>query len=266
MREQMIRAVIVDDEVLARRVLKSLLKNKPNIELVGECRSGMEALEIIRQEKPDLVFLDIQMPEMNGFQVIEALNPEEIPEIIFVTAYDQFAVKAFEIHAIDYLLKPFDDERFEKSLERAQLHISQNKENHLKRQLMDFLNQWREKDPSSESAPERIPVKDHDRISFVAIREIDWIEASDQYVTLHCDKKSYLLRETMNELEARLSSKYFFRIHRSSLVNLQSVKELRVNKQGECHAVLRDGSLLKVSRTKRAEFEEALLQTQSSQS
>ena len=112
MKEQLIRVLIVDDEVLARRILKSLLKNRPDIELAGECRSGMEAVEMIQREKPDLVFLDIQMPEMNGFQVIEALKPEEIPEIIFVTAYDQFAVKAFDIHAIDYLLKPFDDERF----------------------------------------------------------------------------------------------------------------------------------------------------------
>lgn len=261
MKEQIIRVLIVDDEVLARRMLKSLLKNKPDIEFAGECRSGMEAVEMIRRESPDLVFLDVQMPEMNGFQVIEALKPEEVPEIIFVTAYDQFAVKAFDIHAIDYLLKPFDDERFEKSLERARLHISQNKQSHLNRQLMDFLSQWREKD--EQVFPERIPVKDHGRISFVAVREIDWIEASDQYVTLHCDKKTYLVRETMNELEGRLSSKYFFRIHRSSLVNLQSVKELRVNKQGECHALLRDGSVLKVSRNKRAELEEALLQTQS---
>jgi two-component system, LytTR family, response regulator len=260
MKEQIIRVLIVDDEVLARRMLKSLLKNKPDIQFVGECRSGMEAVEMIRREAPDLVFLDVQMPEMNGFQVIEALKPEEVPEIIFVTAYDQFAVKAFDIHAIDYLLKPFDDERFEKSLERARLHISQNKQNHLNRQLMDFLSQWREKDEPV--FPERIPVKDHGRISFVAVREIDWIEASDQYVTLHCDKKTFLVRETMNELEGRLSSKYFFRIHRSSLVNLQSVKELRVNKQGECHALLKDGSVLKVSRNKRGELEESLLQTQ----
>jgi two-component system LytT family response regulator len=263
MKEQQIRVLIVDDEVLARRILKSLLKNKPDIEFAGECRSGMEAVEMIRREKPDLVFLDVQMPEMDGFQVIEALKPEEVPEIIFVTAYDQFAVKAFDIHAIDYLLKPFDDERFEKSLERARLHISQNKQNHLNQQLMDFLNQWRDKDQYQHALPERIPVKDHGRISFVAVREIDWIEASDQYVTLHCDKKTYLVRETMNELEARLSSKYFFRIHRSSLVNLQSVKELRVNRQGECHALLRDGASLKVSRNKKAELEEALLQTQS---
>jgi two-component system, LytTR family, response regulator len=263
MKEQVIRVLIVDDEVLARRILKSLLKNRPDIELAGECRSGMEAVEMIRREKPNLVFLDIQMPEMNGFQVIEALKPEEIPEVIFVTAYDQYAVKAFDIHAIDYLLKPFDDERFEKALERARLHISQNNQNRLSRQLIDFLNQWREKDQFQQLPPERIPVKDHGRISFVAVREIDWVEASDQYVTLHCDKKTYLVRETMNELEARLSSKYFFRIHRSSLVNLQSVTELRVNKQGECHAVVKDGSFLKVSRNKRTEFEEALLQTQS---
>ena len=208
MKEQ-IRVLIVDDEVLARRILKSLLKNKPDIELAGECRSGMEAVEMIRREKPDLIFLDVQMPEMNGFQVIEALKPEEIPEIIFVTAYDQFAVKAFDIHAIDYLLKPFDDERFEKSLERARLHISQNKQNGLNLQLIDFLNQWREKDKFEQLPAERIPVKDHGRISFVAVREIDWVEASDQYVTLHCDKKTFLVRETMNKLEGRLSSKYF---------------------------------------------------------
>ncbi len=263
MKEQ-IRVLIVDDEVLARRILKSLLKNKPDIEFVGECRTGMEAVEMIRREKPDLIFLDIQMPEMNGFQVIEALKLEEIPEVIFVTAYDQFAVKAFDIHAIDYLLKPFDDERFEKSLERARSHITQNKQNSLNLQLIDFLNQWRDKEKFEQRHAERIPVKEHGRISFVAVREIDWVEASDQYVTLHCDKKTFLVRETMNELEGRLSSKYFFRIHRSSLVNLQSVKELRVNKQGDCHAVLKDGSFLKVSRNKRGEFEDALLQTQSS--
>lgn len=256
--------LIVDDEVLARRTLRALLKNDPEIELIGECRSGKEALEFLFNQIPDLIFLDVQMPEINGFEVLAALPKSILPSVIFVTAYDQFAVRAFEVHALDYLLKPFDDERFEKALDRAKLEIRHQKENRITRQLGEFLNDLKKKEVINDNQrtiySERIPVKNSGRIFFLPVHEIDWIEASDQYVTLHADKKSYLIRESMNQMEDHLPANRFFRIHRSTLVNLQRVRELRLNRQGEGHVILADGTSLKISRTRRQEFEGALLQ------
>jgi two-component system LytT family response regulator len=234
-----------------------LLQNRKNIEIIGECRSGIEAVEMIERQKPDLIFLDVQMPEMNGFEVLENLDPEILPEVIFVTAYDQFAIKAFEVHAIDYLLKPFDDERFEIALERARSQIDEQKASQAKHKLLSLLKSWRVHD-SLPSSKGRVLIKEYGKISFVRIDDIDWIEASDQYVTLHSGPKTFLLRESMLEIEHKLPTHQFFRIHRSFLVNLESVKELQIDKQGEYHAVLIDGCVLKVSRSRRAEFEEAL--------
>jgi two-component system LytT family response regulator len=254
-----LRVVIVDDEPLARRNIHSLLKNTEDVEIVGECRSGVEAIDVIERIKPDLIFLDVQMPEMNGFEVLENLQSDDLPEIVFVTAYDQFALKAFEVHAIDYLLKPFDDERFAKALERARVQITQNKATNAKQQLMSLLKSWHENgEDGSQQLNSRLLIREVGRISFVPIHEIDWIEASDQYVTLHSAAKTYLIRDSMQDLETRLPANRFFRIHRSFLVNLQSVKELQIDKHGEYHALLKDGSVLKVSRSRRFEFEEAL--------
>ena len=253
-----LRVLIVDDEFLARRNLFSLLEKIDDVQIVGDCRSGVEAVDLIGRLKPDLVFLDVQMPEMNGFQVLESLDPDELPEIIFVTAYDQFALKAFEVHAVDYLLKPFSDERFAKALERARLQIAEEKATDAKQQLMSLLKSWRGDEQTSHPVNNRLLIREQGKISFVPIDEIDWIEAADQYVTLHSDTKTYLIRESMQDLEERLPVGRFFRIHRSFLVNLESVKELQIDKQGEYHAVLNDGSILKVSRSRRTEFEEAL--------
>jgi two-component system LytT family response regulator len=253
-----LRVLIVDDEALARRTIRSLLEEKIDVQIVGESGSGIEALEIIEREKPDLIFLDVQMPEMNGFQVLENIDSEELPEIIFVTAYDQFALKAFEVHAVDYLLKPFDDERFAKAFDRAKTQILQHKASGAKQQLQSLLKSWRVNEQTQQPTNNRILIREHGKISFVQIHQIDWIEASDQYVTVHSDNKTYLLRESMQELEAQLPGNRFFRIHRSFLVNLESVKELQIDKQGEYHAVLKDGSVLKVSRSRRTEFEQAL--------
>ncbi len=253
-----LRVLIVDDEPLARRTLHSLLEKKEDVEIVGETCCGEDALEIIEREKPDLIFLDIQMPEMNGFQLLENIHPDELPEIIFVTAYDEFALKAFEVHAVDYLLKPFDDDRFEKAFGRARAQVMKHQASGAKEKFMSLIKSWSVNEQIRQPAKNRIFIKEHGRISFVQIQEIDWIEASDQYVTVHSDSRTYLLRESMQELEARLPADRFFRIHRSFLVNLESVKELQINKQGDYHAVLRDGSVLKVSRSRRTEFEEAL--------
>ena len=179
-----LRVVIIDDEILARRTLNSLLQKHPDVHIIGECRSGIEAVEMIDREKPDLIFLDVQMPEMNGFQVLENIDPESLPEIIFVTAYDQFALQAFEVHAIDYLLKPFDDERFERALERARSQIDEQKASDAKRKLMSLVRGWRVHDSSS-SPGGRVLIKEQGKISFVRVDDIDWVEASDQYVTVH---------------------------------------------------------------------------------
>jgi two-component system LytT family response regulator len=258
-----IKTLIVDDEPLARQNLHVLLKDDPDIEIVGECGSGHEALRIIQAQQPDLLFLDIQMPEMNGFDVLKRIDLKRLPAIIFVTAFDQYALKAFEVHALDYLLKPFNDARFEKALRQAKSQVEQREINNLSRKLFALLED--RQDISQADKPEqpafltRLMIKSASRVFFLKVDEIDWIEADDYYVKLHTGRKSHLLRETMNELEAKLEPEKFLRIHRSTIVNIDRIKELSPLFNGDYAVILQDGTELKMSRSRR-EHAQAVLQ------
>jgi two-component system, LytTR family, response regulator len=233
-----IRALVVDDEPLARKNLTVLLARASDVECVGECESGAGALEAIRARRPDLVFLDVQMPECDGFDVLELLGGDVPPAIVFVTAHDQYALKAFETGALDYLLKPFDNRRFERALDRARERIAN-----------------RQRTPSK---PDRIVVKNTGSVVFLKVAEIDWIEAADYYACLHTGKKSYLLRRSMTELEQDLDDASFCRIHRSAIVNLDRVRELRFGRDGEYEVLLADGTTLRLSRRYRKALQSRL--------
>ena len=233
-----LRALVVDDEPLARTNLTVLLSPDPQIEIVGECGSGMEALAEIRGKRPDLVFLDVQMPECDGFDVMERLGGEMPPAVIFVTAYDQYALRAFEAGALDYLLKPFDNSRFERALCRAKERISQGR--------------------ISPPRPERLAVKSAGQVLFLKPAEIDWIEAADYYACLHVGARSHLLRRSMAELEQDLDPKVFCRIHRSSIVNLERVKGLELGGDGEHEVALENGARLRMSRRYRKQLQSRL--------
>ena len=257
MHHRKIKTLIVDDEPPARRNLRALLKDIPDIEIVKECGNGRDAVASIRALQPELVFLDVQMPEMNGFEVLEALTDHPLPGIIFVTAYDQYALKAFEVSALDYLLKPFDDARFHKALAQARRQIEQQDASELGHKLLALLG-TREIKPGATRYLSRLMVKSAGRVIFIRSDEIDWIEAYDNYVRLHVNGRSHLLRQTMNELEGVLNPEQFARIHRSVIVNLDRVKELRPH-VNEHLVVLRDGSELKLSRTRKEWLERWLI-------
>jgi two-component system LytT family response regulator len=257
-----IRTLVVDDEPLARQSIRILLHEDAEVELVGEAGSGREAVELIREHSPDLVFLDIQMPEMNGFDVLEEMDTSQMPVVIFVTAYDQFALRAFEFHALDYLLKPFDDARFEKALRRAKQQIEQREVSELSQRLVALLEdrdgaRTGEK-PSRPQHLTRLLIKSAGRVFFLKTDEIDWIGAEDYYVKLHVGRKGHLLRETMNDLEARLDPQKFMRVHRSAIVNLDRVKELHQHFNGDYVVVLQDGTELKLSRSRREHLQTLL--------
>jgi two-component system, LytTR family, response regulator len=239
-----IRTIIVDDEPLARRGIRAHLKNEKDFEVISECRDGREAVKMIETQAPDLVFLDVQMPELDGFGVVDAIGAARMPAVIFVTAYDRYALRAFEVHALDYLLKPFDDERFAEALLRARRHIERRDIGDLGRRLQDLLDDLQ---PRPKHA-ERLVIKSVGRISFLSVGEVDWIEAADNYVRLHAGGESHLLRETMNSLEQRLDPNQFVRIHRSRIVNIQRVKEMRPLFRGEYDVLLKDGTRLETGR------------------
>lgn len=257
-----IRALIVDDEPLARRTIRGLLSADPEINVVGECGGGREAVESIRRQPPDLLFLDIQMPEMDGFDVLSRIELESIPAIIFVTAYDAYALKAFEVHALDYLLKPFTDERFKEALARAKSHLELREVKDLAQSLRAFL---RERAAAAQAAPAgrkdfltRFAVKLGGRVIFVNSADVDWIEADNYYIKLHVGSRAHLLRLSMKELEEKLDPKSFWRIHRSAIINLDRVKELRQHPNGEYVVALKDGTELKLSRARRDRLRELL--------
>jgi two-component system, LytTR family, response regulator len=234
-----VRTMVVDDEPLARSNLTVLLDLHPEIEIVRECGSGMEALAEIRNLKPDLVFLDVEMPECDGFDVIEMLAGGELPPaIVFVTAYDKYALRAFEAGALDYLLKPFDNARFELALGRAVERIAQGR--------------------SSPRVRESLVVKSAGQVSFLKISEIDWIEAADYYSCLHVGAKSHLVRRSMAELDQELDPSVFCRIHRSTIVQLDRVRGLKLNESGEYDVLLNNGTRLRLSRRYRAQLQSRL--------
>jgi two-component system LytT family response regulator len=238
-----VRTLIVDDESLARDRLRQLLRNEPEIEIVGECADGREAVAAIQKARPELVFLDVQMPELDGFGVVEAIGAESAPVIVFVTAHDKFALRAFEIHAVDYLLKPFDRERFQKALRRALEQIKQREGGALIARQAAMIAELK-----SPKSPERLAVKSGGNVVWVKLDEIDWIGSADNYAELHVGPKSHLMRETLAALESRLDPKMFVRISRSIIVNAQRVKELKRLFYGGYELTLQNGVKLTLSR------------------
>ena len=237
------RALIVDDERLSRQKLRRLLAAEADVEVVGECASGPDAVGAIRRERPDLVFLDIQMPGLNGFDALREAGVENFGSVVFVTAHDEYAVRAFEIRALDYLLKPFDPPRFRQTLARVRLQAEES----LRERIVAFLEQIETREPRLS----RILVKSAGRLSFVRLDEIDWIEAADNYVRLHVGRDEHLIRETMSGLESRLDPGRFVRAHRSAILNIDRVQEVRPIFHGDYEVLLRSGATIPVGRNYR---------------
>jgi two-component system, LytTR family, response regulator len=258
---QKIRTLIVDDEPLARRNLRLLLEKDPQIEILDECRNGREAVKSIEQHAPDLVFLDIQMPEMDGFDVLEQVGAEGMSAVVFVTAFDQYALKAFEVHALDYLLKPYDDNRFSQALKRAKSQLESREINKVSKRLLALLEEresLREVGSRKPTYLKRLMVKLTNRVVLLKVEEIDWIEADGNYAKLHIGAKSHLLREKMHDLEKQLDPDKFVRIHRSIIVNLNRIKELQPHFNGDYIVVLDSGRQLRLSRSRREQLESKL--------
>jgi len=241
-----IRALIVDDEPLAREGIQMRLKQEPDVEVIGACKNGREAVTVILRDIPDLVFLDIQMPRLDGFGVIEAVGVKRMPHVIFVTAYDEHALRAFEVSALDYLLKPVDGERFFEALERARDRIRGKNLEAISEQLHKMMTALK----AERKYLERLSIKSGKsgqsggRIIFLGVDEIDWIEAADNYVQVHAGRESHLPHATMNSLENRLDPNKFLRIHRSTIVNIRRIKELHPMFHGEYQVILKDGAQL----------------------
>lgn len=248
-----IRALIVDDEPLARERLRTLLRKEPDFEIAGECNDGARAVAAIEKLRPDVVFLDVQMPEADGFDVVEAVGAKEMPEVVFVTAFDKYALKAFEVHALDYLLKPFDRERFAATLGRVRARVKEDT-NKLPRQLASLLRELR-------PAPrylERLVIRAGGRVTFLRADEIEWIGAAGNYVELHAGKQTHLLRETMNAIEEKLDPARFLRIHRSTIVQVDRVREMQSTFHGDYSVVLRDGTRLTLTRNYKEKLQRLL--------
>ncbi|HEX8879470.1 MAG TPA: LytTR family DNA-binding domain-containing protein [Candidatus Acidoferrum sp.] len=249
-----IRTLIVDDEPLGRERIRALLARDPEIDVVEECPDGRRAVAAIERSRPDLVFLDVQMPEMDGFAVLEAIAGDRMPAIIFVTAYDRYAVQAFEVHALDYLLKSFDRDRFEAALERAKEEVHRSKAGVLSERLAGLLEDLQAK----QKRLTRLVVKSGGRVVFLRVEEIDWVEAADNYVRIHAGRESHLIRETLQSLEGRLNPDKFLRIHRSTLVNVDRIRELQPIFHGDYLVKLNDGTELTLSRSYREKLLEPL--------
>ena len=239
-----LRAIVVDDAPVAREHLEALLGETPDVEVVASCASGRQAVAAIEAERPDLVFLDLQMPAMGGFEVISTVGPERMPAVILVTAHDEYAVEAFDLPAIDYLLKPFSRPRFERALDRARLHLSRVRAGEMAVRLSAMVRDVG--DPVR--APDRLMIRSGVRIVYLAPDQIDWIEAAGNYVTFHAGAETYLYRETMERMLERLGPARFLRVHRGHGVNLRSVRELRRLEAGRYEVVLHDGTRLALGR------------------
>jgi two-component system LytT family response regulator len=251
-----IRALIADDEPLARERLRMLLANEDWLEVIEECADGISAVAAIHKLRPDLVFLDVQMPGASGFDVIEAIGADKMPFVVFVTAYDKYAIKAFDVHAVDYLLKPFDRDRFTQALARARHQLEQRSSGELERRLLELVQ-----DLKPAQKLDRFVIKSGGRVFFVRAEEIDWIEAAGNYVKLHVGTDAHLFRETMNALEARLNPDTFYRVHRSHIVNIERVRELQPWFNGEYVVFLKDGTRLTLSRGYREKLQDKMGRT-----
>ena len=242
-----IRTLIVDDEPLAREWVRNGLQNEPDLEIIGECGDGFEAVKAIAAEKPDLVLLDVQMPGLDGFGVLASVDAEDLPAVVFVTAFDRYALKAFEAHAVDYLMKPFSSERLHEAVERARAAVDRSSSKHLKAALHTLLQ-----DIQRERAyPEWLLIKKDDRSVFLRVEDIDWIESARNNVRLHVGKEIYVYHETTSGIESRLDPRRFFRIHRSTIVNIEKIREMHPWFNGDYAVTLKDGTRLTLSSTYR---------------
>ncbi len=244
-----IRTLIVDDEPLARARIRRFLEDEADVELIGECTNGLEAVDSIRKIKPDLVFLDIQMPEKDGFEVLKMLG-SDVPTVIFVTAYDTYALQAFDVHALDYLLKPFGRERLQRALTRAREQIERRRFGDLDERIASLIADLK----PEKKFLERLVVKSVGRVFFLKVDEIDWIEAAGNYVKLHTGSEAHMIRETMNGIEAKLDPERFLRIHRSTVVNIDRIKELQPMFSGDYAVIMTNGTELALSRNYRERF------------
>jgi two-component system, LytTR family, response regulator len=242
-----IRTLIVDDEPLAREWVRNGLQDLPNLEIIGECGDGFEAVKTIAAEKPDLVLLDVQMPGLDGFGVLASVAAEDLPAVVFVTAFDRYALKAFEAHAVDYLMKPFSTERLHEAVDRARAAIDRSSSTDLKATLHELLE-----DIQRERAyPEWLLIKKEERSVFLRVADIDWIESARNNVRLHVGKEIYVYHETTSGIEARLDPRHFFRIHRSTIVNIERIREMHPWFNGDYAVTLKDGTRLTLSSTYR---------------
>lgn len=246
-----ISVIIADDEKIARKRVRDLLFREPGVRLLGECSTGVEVIQEVQRVTPDLLFLDIQMPAPDGFAVLDAIPLEQRPLVVFVTAYDNFALRAFSVHAFDYLLKPFDRDRFRDTLQRARAQISQS----------------RKVSATPATAPpllsrERLAIRNKGHVTFVKLESVDWIEAADNYVCLHCGATTHIMRETLSTLELRLDPRRFLRIHRSTIVNVDRIQEIQPWFRGDSRVVLAGGTTVTLSRNYRERLDAVLLDTQ----
>ena len=245
-----IRALLVDDEPIARRGIRQQLQSEADVEVIGECANGKEAVVAIRTQAPDLVFLDVQMPLLSGFGVVEEVGVDQLPAVVFVTAYDEHAIRAFEVNALDYLLKPIEPQRFQKTLSRVRDQLNQSSDKQLNKKLSALLRLQEKPDTVFEkhSYLERVVIKESERVLIVPVEDIDWIGAHGNYVQIHTRSKAHLLRETMDGMEGKLNPANFVRLRRSTIVNGRRIQELKPLFNGEYTVLLKNGVALTSSR------------------
>lgn len=247
----------MDDESLARKRILRLLDKEPDIEILGECATGKDAVEFLNRDVPDMMFLDVHMPEMDGFAVLREVGPRKVPAVVFVTAYDSYALQAFEVNALDYLLKPFDERRFHEAVERVRDRLANRPEGGINERLAALIDHMT---PGKQNRG-RIAIKTGGKVMFVNMTDIDWVEAADNYACLHCGGTTHVLRETMHSLEGKLDRGMFVRIHRSVIVNIDRIAEMQPWFRGDYLIILKDGTKLKLSRTYREVLSGTLLAT-----
>jgi len=250
MKAARIKAVIIDDEPLARKRISQLLTKEPNVKIVAECGDGLAAISAINEHQPDLMFLDVQMPEVSGFDVLTALDADSAPAVIFVTAYDQFTIQAFDFSAVDYLLKPFTEDRFRQAVSRARERLRNESKNYSDSSLLRLLDHLK----LNNRFLERLIVTHNNRLILVPVGDVEWVETYGNYLKIHTAGKTHLLRETMNNLAARIDPEKFIRIHRSTLVNLDLIEEIQPMFGGQYTVIMRSGAELTLSRNYRKAF------------
>src|SRR5579864_6374129 len=250
--DPVVRTVIADDERLARQKLLILLNSEPQVMVVAECQNGRQTVSAIRSLRPDMLLLDIQMPDLDGFQVLSEISEEEMPVVIFTSAYDQYAIRAFEANALDYLLKPFDQERLHHALTRARSELRKARDREITNRILNLLSQVRSVSSFTPEPEKRLVIKANGRVVFLDLDSIEWVEAAANYVRLNVGKESYLFRETISRISERLDANHFVRIHRSTIVNVRKIKELIPVNSGEYVVVLKSGRELSCSRGYRA--------------